>query len=251
MALNGTGDDSAWESPLSGNRKAPVLLVNETRFANYHRLGTTMRIVTNAPPADGTGAANKFPPHRVQAPRRLPSPPSASAANAETATQENPAAKTSQPSETVASSPSPPQPSAAVPAAPAPPPEPVIPEITLTDARGIPGSPADASASSYSLKVTSRLVDVGIVAYDKKNRPVTDLKASDFEVYDNGQKQEIRSFSQDAAQAATAQEATPVTQSAVLSDEPKPSTNRSANSQTAPAMSLVKRPPPIRTSRFC
>ena len=64
---------------------------------------------------------------------------------------------------------------------------------------------------------------MGIVAYDKKNRPVTDLKASDFEVYDNGQKQEIRSFSQDAAQAATAQEATPVTQSAVLSDEPKPS----------------------------
>ncbi|HET6170028.1 MAG TPA: VWA domain-containing protein, partial [Terracidiphilus sp.] len=207
MALNGTGDDSAWESPLSGNRKAPVLLVNETRFANYHRLGTSMRIVTNAPLSNATGSGEQAPAASSSGPTPAANAATPPLANAEAATQENPGAKT-------------PEPSAAAPALPAPPPEPVVPEITLTDAKGIPGSPADASASSYSLKVTSRLVDVGIVAYDKKNRPVTDLKASDFEVYDNGQKQEIRSFSQDAAQAATAQEPTPVAQNAVPSAEP-------------------------------
>jgi VWFA-related protein len=39
-------------------------------------------------------------------------------------------------------------------------------------------------------------VDVGIVAYDKKGHPVKDLKAEDFEVFDNGRKQDVRFFSQ-------------------------------------------------------
>jgi VWFA-related protein len=42
---------------------------------------------------------------------------------------------------------------------------------------------------------------VGVVAYDKKGHPVTDLKADDFEVYDNGRKQEVRFFSQAPAAA--------------------------------------------------
>jgi VWFA-related protein len=233
MVLNGTGDDSAWESPLSGNRKAPVLLINETRFANYHRLGTSMRIVTNTPPADATetGEQASASSNSGSAP-----PPLAPPANAVAARQANPDANLPQATETIGSSPLPPQPPAPAPAVPASPPEPVVPEITLTDASGIPSSPADTSAANYSLKVTSRLVDVGIVAYDRKNRPVTDLKASDFEVYDNGQKQEIRSFSQDAAQAAMAETAQQVADSAVPSSaepnpasEPKEFSNRAGN----------------------
>jgi len=42
--------------------------------------------------------------------------------------------------------------------------------------------------------VTSRLVDVGVVALDKKGHPVTNLNADNFEVYDNGRKQTVRLF---------------------------------------------------------
>ena len=68
----------------------------------------------------------------------------------------------------------------------------------MSAATGVPDQPADASQTTdgtYSLKVTTRLVDVGLVAYDKKGHPVTDLKPGDLEIYDNGHKQEVRSFS--------------------------------------------------------
>jgi len=91
-----------------------------------------------------------------------------------------------------------PMPVAAV--APAVPEEPEISVGAASDLGGNnqPGQPTNAAldqAPGYTLKVTSRLVDVGIVALDKKGHPVTDLKAEDFEVYDNGVKQEIRFFS--------------------------------------------------------
>ena len=87
-------------------------------------------------------------------------------------------------------------------AKPAPPvepasPEPAIPEVSMSATTGLPDQPANASAageSGFSIKVTSRLVDVGLVAYDKKGHPVTDLKPEDLEVYDDGHKQESRSF---------------------------------------------------------
>ena len=72
--------------------------------------------------------------------------------------------------------------------------------------KGVPDSPAKETGApgDFSIKVVSRLVDVGVVAYDKKGHPVTDLKADDFEVYDNGRKQEIRFFGQAPAAAAPA-----------------------------------------------
>ena len=67
----------------------------------------------------------------------------------------------------------------------------------------LPNTPANTGPtqdSGFSIKVTSRLVDVGVVAFDKKGHPVTDLKAEDFEIYDNGRKQEIRFFTPAPAQ---------------------------------------------------
>lgn len=66
-------------------------------------------------------------------------------------------------------------------------------------ARALPDQAADVpepQPGSVTLKMTSRLVDVGAVVYDKKGRPVRDLKQDDFELYDNGRKQQIRYFNE-------------------------------------------------------
>jgi VWFA-related protein len=109
----------------------------------------------------------------------------------------------------------------------------VIPEITLTAASGMPDEPAHApqpQEGGVTLKLTSRLVDVGIVAYDKKGHPVKDLKPEDFEIYDNGRKQELRYFSQAAAPAPAALPDQPV----ASSGQPTFS-NRGSGDANAPA----------------
>lgn len=108
-------------------------------------------------------------------------------------------------------------PEASAPAAPAasltastltqpPAPEPAVPEISVTTSTGLPEPPATSSPNSanasFTLRVTARSVDVGLVALDKKGHPVTDLTLEDFEIYDNGCKQEVRFFSQATGESA-------------------------------------------------
>jgi VWFA-related protein len=80
------------------------------------------------------------------------------------------------------------------------------PEISTAEATGPPEGPADqgdnGASSSLTLHINARLVDVNVVALDKKGRPVTDLKPENFEVYDNGVKQNVSMFTQ--ANATTA-----------------------------------------------
>ena len=54
--------------------------------------------------------------------------------------------------------------------------------------------PAASSEPGFSLHVSTRLVDISVTAFDKKGRPVTDLTRDDFQIYDNGKKQNPRSF---------------------------------------------------------
>src|ERR1051325_6557683 len=70
------------------------------------------------------------------------------------------------------------------------------------------------------IKVTSNLVSLDVIVKDKKGRPVTDLKAEDFTVTENGVPQKITFFD------STLTTATEVTQStdAVGSAETKPRT---------------------------
>ena len=58
------------------------------------------------------------------------------------------------------------------------------------------GQTESAQQGGFTLRVNTRLVDVNVIALDKKGHPLTDLRQEDFEVYDNGVKQELRSFSQ-------------------------------------------------------
>lgn len=171
----------------------PTLLVNQTTFTHYHRLGATIRMLADA---TDTGAP---PPSNPPATGAAAS--SSDSANALPATSAPPAAATSPSDNATAAMPPP------APAEPAPPAEPVIPEITVTAANGVPDEPANPAqpqSSDFQLKLTSRLVDVGIVAWDKKGHPVKDLKAEDFEIYDNGRKQDLRFFSEFASDAPPA-----------------------------------------------
>jgi VWFA-related protein len=74
---------------------------------------------------------------------------------------------------------------------------PVAPEISVAGVAELPDTPTTAGPATPGspLRVTARLVDISVVAYDKKGHPVTNLKPEDFEIFDNGRKQEVRFFS--------------------------------------------------------
>jgi VWFA-related protein len=173
-------------NPPRGYKTPAKTFVNDAVFEQYRRFGSEVRILAgnslepdDNPPASVAAGATPANPHF--APAASPASPQAAETGTVPAT----------PVET-ASTP-----------APAPviaPAEKAEPEISIGAAPLIqPDQPAQPASldqsSSYTLKVSSRLVDVSVVAFDKKGHPVKDLKAEDFEVYDNGVKQEIRYFS--------------------------------------------------------
>jgi hypothetical protein len=75
----------------------------------------------------------------------------------------------------------------------APPVAPSLPEISVGEAAAALPEPAAIQVSDSSpqtaLRVTTPLVDVDVMASDKKGRPVTGLVKEDFEIYDNGRRQ--------------------------------------------------------------
>jgi VWFA-related protein len=159
-------------------------LLNDVAFREFHLFRSDSKIVTGA---EGETASHPLAP-----------PLAASAAISGSASSPGaamPAEETAVDSSTLA-----PQPAemAFVTAPTAgPPPEPVIPEITVADANGVPEAPSlsqEGTNSAVTLRLTARLVDVPLVALDKKGRPITNLKPEDLEIYDNGHKVDLRSF---------------------------------------------------------
>jgi len=63
----------------------------------------------------------------------------------------------------------------------------------------------------FSLRVNARLVDIGVIAYDKKGHPIPGLKADDFEIYDNGRRQTVRFLGQSGDAAMESSTETPGT----------------------------------------
>lgn len=203
----------------------PVVSINETIFSHYHRFGSSARMIADGSvPASGGSA-------QESGTALVPSPP---------AQGSDPAQPVAETASAAGAAPPPPQPAtpaetgsaAPAPAPSAPAPE-AAPEISTSAATGIPDIPTSAAAaqdSGFSLTMTSRLVDVGVTAFDKKGRPVTDLKQEDFEVYDDGRKQAIHFFSAPgpiAAPPAAATAAAPTT------------VTEFANRNTAPAAPLA------------
>jgi VWFA-related protein len=178
---------SLQKASLSSIAQEPrQMLLNDVAFREFHLFRAESKVVTGN---EGEGASHpSAPPLAASA---------TSSGSASTPGAAMPAEETAVDSSTLA-----PQPAAmAATAAPpsGPPPEPVIPEITVADASGVPEAPAlsrEGTNAAVTLRLTARLVDVPLVALDKKGRPITNLKPADLEIYDDGHKVDLRSFVQ-------------------------------------------------------
>jgi VWFA-related protein len=77
------------------------------------------------------------------------------------------------------------------------------PEVSVTAAGALPDAPLAAQPAGtdgeFTLRTTSRLVDVAVVVYDAKGHPVTDLKAEDFSILDGGREQRVQFLSSPGA----------------------------------------------------
>ncbi|WP_162601689.1 VWA domain-containing protein [Occallatibacter savannae] len=167
------------------------LLLNDVSFSQYHLFRSDARLLS----ADEERAAGLAPD------ATLPQPDPAEMLPAEEELSDSA------------------KPSAAVVAASSdqatPAPEGDTQEISTAKAARLPDRPeqipdpnADGPQSAEAtLRVNTRLVDVNVVALDKKGHPITDLRPQDFEVYDNGVTQDVRSFMQTTAEAVPKQAA--------------------------------------------
>jgi VWFA-related protein len=89
-------------------------------------------------------------------------------------------------------------------------------------------SPSPSAATSLpTLKVTTRLVVVDVVAVDSKGRPIPDLKAEDFSVLEEGSAQSIKVFNfQQPVSADQAQQSPAKTPSNLVTNVPSYKPNR-------------------------
>ncbi len=108
-------------------------------------------------------------------------------------------------------------------------------EVRVRAAEALPGDPMPGKAAqNFTIRTTTRLVDVAVVVYDRAGRPVTDLKIGDLEIFDNGRKQEIRSFN-----AAGTREAVPSPGVAAAAAEMSPEPEFTNRAQGAKARRVI------------
>jgi VWFA-related protein len=181
--------------------------INDARFDQYHLFQAELRILTGPEGANPTSAGKTAGPESGTAAAAQNYAPTAAneADGAITATTQSGASiapgATTAPVEPRTSQP---------------------PEISVGPAAALPDAPLHAQPAAaekgFVLRTTSRLVDVSVVARDKKGHPITDLKLDDFEVDDNGRKQTLKSLSR----SATATEAAIPTSPGVFSNHAPP-----------------------------
>ena len=71
--------------------------------------------------------------------------------------------------------------------------------VTASGAQQVPSNPSIPTDSGITLRTGTNLVVVDVVVTDKNNKPVHDLKISDFAIQENGAPQQIRNFEEHAA----------------------------------------------------
>jgi VWFA-related protein len=176
------------------------LQLNDVEFTGYHRFGSEATLIVDA--NANSGQAGRLETAQAEATKSTaPAPPAAAPALSEASAPAPAAIVTANAS------------AAAVRAASAPvPAAPTASALADSDREmqthgldQLPGIAGDASTSgsgvdpggddaSFNLKVETRSVEVGLIAADKRGKPITDLKRSELELYDNGRKQELIAF---------------------------------------------------------
>ncbi len=190
------------------------VFLNDVSFGAYHLFHTDLHILSKKEEQEFAAAPAPANP-------ASPKPAAENAKPAEAAAAETPSSSAPVPSEEVA---------ATTLAGPAPPPE--IPEVYVTGAGNLPDAPAippGDTATPY--RINARLVDVSLVALDKKGKAITNLNPAGIEVYDNGVKVDLRSFSAVSPAPLPAEPAAQPTQGPAQSF----SNRRPESGNTAPA----------------
>jgi VWFA-related protein len=209
--------------------------VNEVAFEQYHMFRSDARVLT---PAEAELARASALPAAAEGVAALPAHATGNPAEAAAkAASPEPAEPANQRSNAAATTPAP---ASAAAASSVPASEPTVPEFDVA-AAPLPTDAVNrndsAAATGFTLRTTTRLVDVALIAYDKKGHPVTDLKPEDLEVYDNGRKQEIRFFNQAGTGAVAAATAAPIGTAAL--SKPTSFSNHPAATNQAPAPATV------------
>jgi VWFA-related protein len=187
------------KASLSSAAQGPrQILLNDVTFREYHLFSVEAKVVTG----EEAEAAARLPVSPAPSAPAAPAPDTAKPADEAAAADVGiPAAQSS----VLALNAPPPMPGALQ--------HPVIPEIAVTNAYGLPDSPSinlsGADNSAVTLRLTARLVDVPLVALDKKGRPITNLKPEDLEIYDEGHKVDLRAFVQAGSATPEPSSATP------------------------------------------
>ncbi len=177
----------------------------DVTFKDYHVFRAETRVLTAAEAADAEKAA----PAQPSAPAQQTGVQAPGATSANTAVPASAAASASAHAEAAAQAASVPAEANYEPmlqqrraAAPAPA-EVGEPEMSETDATNLPEQASGAQApipnTGFTLRRTTRLVEVAVVATDKHGHPITDLKPGDLELYDNGREQAVKDFAQAGA----------------------------------------------------
>ncbi len=192
---------SAALEPHQSDLTAPIVTVkelqlNDVSFTNYRRFGSEATLVMNSGDDDKTGAGAGEGGEEVASNSPAPAPLPA------TSTVPQPAASMAEATPAPATPPSP----AAAPAE--------TQEMSVSAANDLPnalsgnavkpGSVVGSADSGFTLQVTTRLVNISLVATDKRGKPVMDLKAGEIEIYDNGRPQQIAVFGHADEKADTA-----------------------------------------------
>ena len=162
------------------------ILLNDVVFRQYHLFRADARLLTEKEAQSALRTAAAAPPSTPE----VPSPENGaqeeeSSAGANASAAEPAAEAAAEAAATNVPAPSPAGPRAAS-----------IPEIDVTELTGLPQEPIIPqpanSAANPTYRVNVRLVDVPLVATDKKGHPLANINANDLEVYDNGTKVDIR-----------------------------------------------------------
>jgi VWFA-related protein len=205
-----TSKQKLQNTPIAPMQNVEEMQLNDVEFTGYRRFGSEATLITGSSPTSrqdqsGVGAVQGTESSTVADPART-EPAVTEAATVPTAGETPPAP----PSIT------PPGPTANLASSTAPASTNLTPdasdeEVLLHSVNGMPGMEEStdeahatgsanqttvktAASGTFTLQITTRLVDLGLVALDKHGKPVTDLRPDEIEVYDNGRKQQVRGF---------------------------------------------------------